>query len=61
MCNDALELTCTTENNSPAVRPEFVDISLWIYHCGYIIVDISLNIPTEESITEGEESETEED
>ena len=30
MCDDVkdLELTCKTGNNSPADRPEFVDISL---------------------------------
>jgi hypothetical protein len=44
----ALELTCTTGNNSPAARPEFVDISL------------NATSATEESITEEEESETEE-
>ena len=49
MTTKSLELTCTTGNNSPAARPEFVDISL------------NATRPTEESITEGEESETEED
>jgi hypothetical protein len=43
-----LELTCTTGNNSPATRPEFVDISL------------NANGSPGESVTE-EESETEED
>ena len=48
MTTKGLELTCTTGNNSPAVRPEFVDISL------------NATGTTQESITE-EESETEED
>src|ERR671919_2827235 len=43
-----LELTCTTGNNSPATRPEFVDISL------------NVTGSPEESVTE-EEPETEED
>src|ERR687890_275860 len=43
-----LELTCTTGNNSPATRPEFVDISL------------NATGSPEESVTE-EEPETEED
>jgi hypothetical protein len=43
-----LELTCTTGNNSPAARPEFVDISL------------NATVATEEPATE-EESEVEED
>jgi hypothetical protein len=43
-----LELTCTTGNNSPAARPEFVDISL------------NATVATEEPPTE-EESETEEE
>jgi hypothetical protein len=42
-----LELTCTTGNNSPAIRPEFVDVSLNA-------------TDSEESVTD-EESETEED
>src|SRR5918995_1331391 len=49
MTTKALELTCTTGNNSPAARPEFVDISL------------NATGTTEESVTEEEESETEED
>jgi hypothetical protein len=47
MPTKALELTCTTGNNSPAARPEFVDISL------------NTTSATEESITEEEDSETE--
>jgi hypothetical protein len=49
MTTKVLELTCTTGNNSPAARPEFVDISL------------NATSATEESITEEDESETEED
>lgn len=49
MTTKGLELTCTTGNNSPAARPEFVDISL------------NATGTTEESVTEEEESETEED
>ena len=50
MTTKGLELTCTTGNNSPAARPEFVDISL-----------NATGTTTEESITEEDESETEED
>ena len=46
MTTKGLELTCTTGNNSPAARPEFVDISL------------NATSTTEESIAEEEESET---
>jgi hypothetical protein len=49
MTTKVLELTCTTGNNSPAARPEFVDLSL------------NATSTAEESITEEEESETEED
>jgi hypothetical protein len=49
MTTKGLELTCTTGNNSPAARPEFVDISL------------NATSTTEEPVTEEEESETEED
>jgi hypothetical protein len=55
MTTKGLELLCTTGNNSPAERPEFVDISL------------NATSTTEESIAEeevsetGEESETGED
>src|ERR687895_1574311 len=49
MTTKGLELTCTTGNNSPAARPEFVDISL-----------NATGTTTEESITEEDESETEE-
>jgi hypothetical protein len=49
MTTKALELTCTTGNNSPAARPEFVDISL------------NATGTTEEPVTEEEDSETEED
>jgi hypothetical protein len=49
MTTKTLELTCTTGNNSPAARPEFVDISL------------NATSATEESAIEEEESETEED
>src|SRR5918997_1869112 len=49
MPTKGLELTCTTGNNSPAARPEFVDISL------------NATGTTEESVTEEDESETEED
>jgi hypothetical protein len=49
MTTQALELTCTTGHNSPAARPEFVDISL------------NATSAPEESITEEEESDTEED
>jgi hypothetical protein len=48
MTTKGLELTCTTGNNSPAARPEFVDISL------------NASSAAEESVTE-EEPETEED
>src|ERR687895_1150989 len=48
MTTKVLELICTTGNNSPAARPEFVDISL------------NATTTAEESITEEEESETEE-
>jgi hypothetical protein len=48
MTTTGLELTCTTGNNSPAARPEFVDITL------------NATGLAEESVTE-EESETEED
>ena len=46
MTTKVLELTCTTGNNSPAARPEFVDISL------------NATTAPEEPITEEEESET---
>jgi ABC-type Na+ efflux pump permease subunit len=49
MTTKGLELICTTGNNSPAARPEFVDISL------------NATSTTEESIAEEEESETGED
>jgi hypothetical protein len=49
MTTKGLELTCTTGNNSPAARPEFVDISL------------NATGTTEESATEEDESETEGD
>lgn len=49
MTTKGLDLTCTTGNNSPAARPEFVDISL------------NATSAPEESISEEEESETEED
>jgi hypothetical protein len=49
MTTKGLELTCTTGNNSPAARPEFVDISL------------NATGTTEESVSEEEESDTEED
>jgi hypothetical protein len=48
MTTIGLELTCTTGNNSPAIRPEFVDISL------------NATGSPEESVTE-EEPGTEED
>jgi hypothetical protein len=48
MTTKALELKCTTGNNSPAARPEFVDISL------------NATSGPEESVTE-ENSESEED
>jgi hypothetical protein len=48
MTTKGLELTCTTGNNSPAARPEFVDISL------------NVTESPEELVTD-EESETEED
>jgi hypothetical protein len=47
MTTKILDLTCATGNNSPAARPEFVDISL------------NATRDTEESVT-GEESEQEE-
>lgn len=47
MTTKSLDLTCATGNNSPAARPEFVDISL------------NATRGTEESVT-GEESEQEE-
>jgi hypothetical protein len=49
MTTKGLELICTTGNNSPAARPEFVDISL------------NATSTSEESIAEEEESETGED
>lgn len=49
MATKGLELTCTTGNNSPAARPEFVDISL------------NATGTTQEPVTEEDESETEED
>jgi hypothetical protein len=49
MTTKVLELTCTTGNNSPAARPEFVDLSL-----------NATTAPTE-SITEEEESENDEE
>jgi hypothetical protein len=49
MTTKVLELTCTTGNNSPAARPEFVDISL------------NATSTAEESTSEEEEAETEED
>jgi hypothetical protein len=49
MTTKGLELICTTGQNSPAARPEFVDISL------------NATSTTEESIAEEEESETGED
>ncbi len=49
MTTKGLELTCTTGNNSPAARPEFVDISL------------NATSTAEESTSEEEEAETEED
>lgn len=49
MTTKGLELTCTTGHNSPAARPEFVDISL------------NATTAAEESVTEEEESDTEED
>src|SRR5918992_1963074 len=49
MTTVGLELTCTTGNNSPAARPEFVDISL------------NATTAAEESVSEEEESNTEED
>jgi len=49
MTTKVLELTCTTGNNSPAARPEFVDISL------------NATTTPEESITEEEEPENEEE
>jgi hypothetical protein len=49
MTTKGLELICTTGNNSPAARPEFVDISL------------NATSTIEEPQTEEEESETEED
>jgi hypothetical protein len=49
MTTEGLELTCTTGNNSPAARPEFVDISL------------NATSTTEESVTGEESSEEEED
>jgi hypothetical protein len=48
MTTKGLELACTTGNNSPAARPEFVDISL------------NATSAAEESVTE-EQLETEED
>ena len=48
MTTKVLELICTTGNNSPAARPEFVDLSL------------NATSTAEEPITEEEESETEE-
>jgi hypothetical protein len=49
MTTKGLELTCTTGHNSPAARPEFVDISL------------NATAAAEEPVTEEEESETDED
>jgi hypothetical protein len=49
MTTKGLELICTTGNNSPAARPEFVDLSL------------NATGTTEETVTEEEESDTEED
>jgi hypothetical protein len=49
MTTKVLELTCTTGNNSPAARPEFVDLSL------------NATTAPAESITEEEESENEEE
>ena len=49
MTTKGLELTCTTGNNSPAARPEFVDISL------------NATTAAEEPVVEDEESETDED
>jgi hypothetical protein len=49
MTTKGLELTFTTGYNSPAARPEFVDISL------------NATGTTEESVSEEEESDTEED
>jgi hypothetical protein len=49
MTTKVLELTCTTGNNSPAARPEFVDISL------------NATTAPEEPITEEEESENDEE
>ena len=49
MTTKGLELICTTGNNSPAARPEFVDISL------------NATGAAEEPVTEEDESEAEED
>ncbi|HEU4443683.1 MAG TPA: hypothetical protein VFR94_03300 [Nitrososphaeraceae archaeon] len=49
MTTKGLELTCTTGNNSPAARPEFVDISL------------NATGAAEEPVTEEDESDGEED
>ena len=50
MTTKGLELTCTTGHNSPAARPEFVDISL-----------NATTAAADEPVTEEEDSETEED
>ena len=49
MTTKALELTCTTGNNSPAARPEFVDVSL------------NATTAPEEPAIEEEDSETDEE